>query len=187
MSKNPLFRAMDVMVWVTVFYLARQLPHPYPFAWEGFVGGYVPKQLAYYLISMLWVAGLWFALYRARDRAEAVDHRAVLAGMALMFLVIMTPYATGLLFSSKSRFVYRFFGGTAVLTALAACGLLWALEPTRGAFGSDRRKLLVALGIVAAGLGISLIRHRQLAVLAVGLAGLWLFVAPFVGPKADER
>ena len=109
MSKNPLFRAMDVVVWVTVFYLARQLPHPYPFAWEGFVGGYVPKQLAYYLISMLWVAGLWFALYRARDRAEAVDHRAVLAGMALMFLVIMTPYATGLLFSSKSRFVYRFF------------------------------------------------------------------------------
>lgn len=187
MSKNPLFRAMDVVVWVTVFYLARQLPHPYPFAWEGFMSTDTPKQLAYYLISMLWVAGLWFALYRARDRAEAVDHRAVLAGMALMFLVILTPYATGLLFSSKSRFVYRFFGGTAVLTALAACGLLWALEATRGAFGSDRRKLLVALGIVAAGLGISLIRHRQLAVLAAGLAGLWLFVAPFVGPKADER
>ena len=43
------------------------------------------------------------------------------------------------------------------------------------------------LGGLLAGLGISLIRHRQLAVLAAGLAGLWLFVAPFVGPKADER
>lgn len=194
MKREHLFRMLDIVIAFALFRLAEELPFPYPRTLAGFWSNH--RAILRSLTSMLWLAGLWFNLYRVRGADDRMDNRSLLSGMALMLCVLLTPYATQLILQFRARLVFQVYGGLMLFSA-GMCYALCALLERAGTDGPQdteasrrtRRTIAIAFVLLAVGMILCSIRHRQIMWYATFAASIWLLLAPvflFRGPQTES-
>ena len=135
-----------------------------------------------WLASALWLVALWLGQYRAWDRAERASAPAVLLGATRLLCALAVPRVTQLIVvHPKAWLAQAIYGAVMLASAGVDCLLLLALEranPDAPACGEAarywRRVLLGAMGILAVGLTLSMIRFRFAMRCSVALAGVYL-------------
>ena len=182
MSKRSLMRLLDVALALALFQVLNNLDTPYPRTLGGLWN--MHRDIFRTATSMLWLVMLWLSLYPVRDRAERVSRLTATAGAALCVSVLAMTYANHLvIYSYKALLSQLIYGGAAMLSGASA----WALCRGLGKDNPDvpecvdacricGRSLVVALGLMFAGMIVCAVKYRQAMWYSVAAAGIWLMV-----------
>ena len=195
MKKERLALVMDVALVVAMGSIFYEMGFPWPVDWPTIWesrGEYFRR-----LASALWVVSLWLGLYAAWDRAERVSAPAVLLGAAQVLCALAVPWVTRLIVRHPKAWLAQAIYGTVILASAAVDYLLLlALEranadvPSCGeAARRWRRVLLGAMGILAVGLTLAMIKFRFAMRCSVALAGVYLlalWIASWAGKEKNS-
>ena len=193
MKKHHLVRLLDLTFVFALFDMLKEVGWPWPQTLRGLWN--MNSELMRLGASVLWLAVLWAAQYRLWDRAERLTGCAVLTGLGQALCVMAVPYMTNLNDNwHKVRLFQGMLGGTLILVlgfALLTGRLIQRANADNSACGeavkTHRRTLLVALGIIAFGVVLCVIRSQRSVVYSEILSALWMLGATVAGAIREER
>ena len=193
MKKHHLVRLLDLMFALAVYDILQNVGWPWPQTLAGLWK--MNSDLMRLGASVLWLAALWVAQYRLWDRAERVTGGAVLTGVGQALCVIVVPYMTNLNVNwHKVRLFQGMLGGTLILElgfALLTGRLINRANADNSACGeavrTHRLTLWIALGIIALGIVLCVIRSQRSVVYSEILSALWMLGATVAGAVREAR